>query len=166
MGLRGGFAIKYGRKASWNRCLLFFNFHCLIVSTCFDDNWNSRQSLFKGPDYLVTFGVYSHQNNQQTLSCIVNHDIEYSSLRTPITAISQNIAQQEIRWQNNRRQCTLHNMSSSTTLLQSSATSSEAGSIRDCYLYNPDNSEQKQVQILIASAQSKVFCHTKVYFVV
>ena len=48
-------------------------------------------------------------------------------------------------------------MSSSTTLLPSSATSSEAGSIRDCYLYNPDNSEQKQVQILIASAQSKVF---------
>ena len=52
-------------------------------------------------------------------------------------------------------------MSSSTTLLPSSATSSEAGSIRDCYLYNPDNSEQKQVQILIASAQSKVICHTK-----
>ena len=56
-------------------------------------------------------------------------------------------------------------MSSSTTLLPSSATSSEAGSIRDCYLYNPDNSEQKQVQILIASAQSKVFKSHQVYFV-
>ena len=85
----------------------YFHFHCLI-STCFDDNWNSRQSLFKGPDYPVTFGVCSHQNNQQTLSCIVNHDIEYSSLRTPITAISQNIAQQEIRWQNNRSRNSAH----------------------------------------------------------
>ena len=81
------------------------------------------------------------------------------------------IAQLEIRWQKNRsRTEALHNMSSSTTLLQtsdveSSRASSEAGSIRDCYLYNPDNSEQKQVQILIASAQSKVFCHLQtVYF--
>ena len=56
-------------------------------------------------------------------------------------------------------------MSSATTLLpssdvESSAASSEAGSIKDCALYNPNNSDHKQVQVLISSAESKVWKQT------
>ena len=171
-----GSSPQYNLLSAWSPFLFVFSLSTFYWVLSDNDKLDySRQSLFKDPDYLVQLYLYCRGPlTKQSANIELYHESWHWMLNIFVrTHISQHIAQQEIRWRNNRSgaEAFEQRMSSSTTLLPSSAASSEAGSIRDCYLYNPDNSEQKQAQILIASAESKVckqytFCHLiKAYFV-